>query len=156
MATTLQAGLSSTVTVTVPLSYFTVTCVTGDVMRVSWQAPGSSSGIVDVKQVTQDVGPFADNTVVTFTAVTGSPSYDGALSGGLTDAQRAWVQSSVSGDVIVTSRNSQGLVTNYTWGGNTYVVAYNAFGLPATVSGAGQIQTYTYDASGNFVSVATV
>ena len=64
-------------------------------------------------------------------------------------------QAPVSGDVTVNSRDGNGRVSGYTLGGTSYTVTYNAFGLPATVSGGGQIQTYTYDASGLLVSTAT-
>jgi hypothetical protein len=57
------------------------------------------------------------------------------------------MQTLVSGDVIVNSRDGMGRVVSYTLGGTTYTVTYGPFGV-ATESGGGQILTYNYSAAG--------
>lgn len=81
---TLNAGQMTTLTVTQPNGWVTVTCVAGDEMAVSWTGPGSVSGMRTVKNIAEDVGPFVDGTVVTLRAVNGAPQYTNPLSGGIT------------------------------------------------------------------------
>lgn len=56
--------------------------------------------------------------------------------------------------VTVNSRDGMGRATSYTIGTTTFTVTYGTNGV-ATVSGAGKITTYTYNASGLLTSVAT-
>lgn len=95
--TILAATQTAIVNITVPGSYLTITCATGEVMQVDWVSPGSITGTRIVRQVTEDVGPFADSTVVTLRAIMGNPQYTDGLGGGLTTAQVAAVQGLVSG-----------------------------------------------------------
>jgi hypothetical protein len=51
-------------------------------MQADWAGPGGSSGSRLVLNETLDLGPFIDNTVVAFRALSGSPSYEVGNVGG--------------------------------------------------------------------------
>ena len=91
--TTLTAPQKASITITTPGQSVPVTCATGDKMQVDWVSPGGVTGSRLVMNETVDIGPLADNTVVTFTALAGSPNYSAgkvvtaefnALTGGIT------------------------------------------------------------------------
>ncbi len=76
---TLNAPLTATYTTSTP-GEFVVVVATGanDAMLVSWVGPGGISGQRTVRNTTtngEDIGPFTDQTAVTFTALSGSPGY---------------------------------------------------------------------------------
>ena len=73
--TTLTAPQKASITITTPGQSVPVTCATGDKMQVDWASPGGVTGSRLVMNETVDIGPLADNTVVTFTALAGSPTY---------------------------------------------------------------------------------
>jgi lysophospholipase L1-like esterase len=79
---TLNALSKATQTITAPGDFVRVFASNpGDAMRVTWSGPGGNNGQIEVRNTTtsgQDVGPFIDGTEVTFLALSGSPSYDGA------------------------------------------------------------------------------
>lgn len=53
-----------------------------------------------------------------------------------------------AGNFTVNSRDGLGRVTSYTdASGTTYTITYGSFG-PVTISGGGQIRTYSYNAAG--------
>lgn len=76
---TLVAPSVATLTITTPGQSVPVTCAAGDRMMVEWEGPGGSSGSRLVLNETVDIGPLIDGTVVTFRALSGSPSYEGAV-----------------------------------------------------------------------------
>lgn len=72
---TLNAAQTATVSLTVPNAYLTVDCSSGAVVDVSWVSAGSISGKRTVQNISEDVGPFADQTVVTLYCRSGTASY---------------------------------------------------------------------------------
>lgn len=72
---TLNAAQTATVSLTVPNAYLTVDCSSGAVVDVSWVSAGSISGKRTVQNISEDVGPFTDQTVVTLYCRSGTASY---------------------------------------------------------------------------------
>jgi lysophospholipase L1-like esterase len=89
---TLNTAQSATVTVTAPNGYITVDCSSGASVELSWTSPGSISGRRTVQNISEDVGPFADGTVVALYCTRGTASYTENGSG----AQLSALQSMVS------------------------------------------------------------
>jgi hypothetical protein len=75
MMPTLNAAQTATVSLTVPNAYITVDCSSGAVVEVSWVSAGSISGRRTVQNISEDVGPFADQTTVTLYCRSGTASY---------------------------------------------------------------------------------
>jgi uncharacterized protein (DUF2147 family) len=75
MMPTLNAAQTATVSLTVPNAYLTVDCSSGAVVEVSWVSAGSISGRRTVQNISEDVGPFVDQTVVTLYCRSGTASY---------------------------------------------------------------------------------
>lgn len=77
--TTLAAPLTAAYTTGTPNEFVTVVCSgSTDSMLVSWVGPAGTSGRRVVQNTTtagEDIGPFLNNTTVTFTAQAGNPSY---------------------------------------------------------------------------------
>jgi len=144
-------------------------------MMVEWEGPGGSSGSRLVLNEAVDIGPLIDGTVVTFRALSGSPSYDGAVfaevktnlfTGGIALTNGA---ANISQKVGITRRRSAragfGWVANNqaqtTFGGYTWSllmkiparaigvrVAFDAIVASAvTIDGIAAAATQTYDAS---------
>jgi lysophospholipase L1-like esterase len=86
---TLNTAQSATVTVTAPNGYITVDCSSGASVEISWTSPGSISGRRTVQNISEDVGPFADQTVVTLYCTRGAATY--------TEFSNTAVQALVSG-----------------------------------------------------------
>lgn len=78
---TLSAGQIATLTITQPNGWVTVSCAIGDEAVTSWVGPGGISGQRTTKNLSEDIGPFTDNTVVTIRSVSGSPQYSDNNSG---------------------------------------------------------------------------
>ena len=72
---TLNAAQTATVSLTVPNAYLTVDCSSGAVVDVSWVSAGSISGKRTVQNISEDVGPFTDQTTVTLYCRSGTASY---------------------------------------------------------------------------------
>ena len=79
---TLASPQTVTVTASSPSQVYRVKCLgASDVMQVSWVGGGGISGQQTIRATVpagQDVGPFQDETTITFTALAGSPSYENA------------------------------------------------------------------------------
>jgi len=103
---TLVAPLSAKYTTAVPGEFVTVICASADVMQVSWAGPSATSGQRTVKATTstgQEIGPFENGTLVTFTALSGSPTYTAP---GYQDAVAALVSGAGKGARIALLGNS--------------------------------------------------
>lgn len=72
---TLNAAQTATVNITTPGAFLTVDCSSGAVVRVSWAGPGSVTGIRTVRNISEDLGPFSDNTVITLSCESGTATY---------------------------------------------------------------------------------
>lgn len=72
---TLNTAQTATVSLTVPNAYLTVDCSSGAVVDVAWVSAGSISGRRTVQNISEDVGPFADQTTVTLYCRSGTASY---------------------------------------------------------------------------------
>lgn len=72
---TLNAAQTATVNITTPGAFLTVDCSSGAVVRVSWVGPGSVTGIRTVRNISEDLGPFTDSTVITLTCESGTATY---------------------------------------------------------------------------------
>ena len=143
---TLNAAQTATVSLTVPNAYITVDCSSGAVVEVSWVSAGSISGRRTVQNISEDVGPFTDQTVVTLYCRSGTASY--SATGDQASQAAIQVLVSAAGNFTVNSRDGLGRATSYTdSSGTTFTVTYGSFG-PLTVSGGGQTRTYAYNAAG--------
>ena len=72
---TLNAAQTATVNITTPGGYITVDCSSGAVVQVSWVSPGGVTGQRRVLNISEDLGPFADSTVITLRCDSGSADY---------------------------------------------------------------------------------
>lgn len=77
---TLASPQTAVVSVTTPNQVYRIKCLGAtDVMLVSWVGTGGVSGQQTIRATTttgQDVGPFQDDTAITFRALSGSPAYE--------------------------------------------------------------------------------
>tara|TARA_R110000868_G_scaffold160430_2_gene390048 strand:- start:10511 stop:12331 length:1821 start_codon:yes stop_codon:yes gene_type:complete len=77
---TLASPQTVTVTASSPSQVYRVKCLgASDVMQVSWVGGGGISGQQTIRATApagQDVGPFQDETTITFAALAGSPVYE--------------------------------------------------------------------------------
>jgi len=152
--TALAYPMTASVVITVPNSFITVTCGTGDSMRLDWVSPGSVSGTRIVKQTTEDVGPFADNTVVTLTALSGAPDYTQGRGGSFTDVQTMSMQNVMSGATLTLTLTGGGnIATASKVGGRSYVFTDPDATHEVCTASDGAVLTVTKDGSGRAISL---
>jgi len=127
---TLSAPFSATYTTTVPGEFVGVVCATGDVMRVDWIGPAATSGQRTIRATTstgQEIGPLENGTLVTFTALSGVPTYtapgyqeavQALVSGAGKGASIALLGNSITGQAAPIITNETYTAGNWTPGGS--------------------------------------